>query len=80
MNFVELMRKLVERSDLIEPEKRDARKLLQELDRMNAFGTLLTMTNSAHKFTPIRIRETDTRGNPYGPWFTVCKYCGKGKH
>jgi len=80
MTFVELMRTLVERSNLIEPEKRDARKLLQELDRMNAFGTLLTATNCAHKFTPIRIRKTDARGNPYGPWFTVCKYCGKEKH
>jgi len=80
MNIVGLLRLLVIRADLIEPERRDALKLLDELDKINAFGTLATMTTGKHAFSPFRVYPTDARGNPVGNSYIVCRLCGKARH
>jgi hypothetical protein len=80
MNIVGLLRLLVMRADFREPEKRDALKLLDELDKINAFGTLATMTTGKHTFTPFRVYPTDYKGNPVGNSYIVCKLCGKARH
>ena len=69
MTFVELIRLLMQRAPLNEVEQRDANSLLDELERLNAFGTVLGNTQmQEHVCTP---------DNRYGFNGTRCGQCGK---
>jgi hypothetical protein len=53
MTFIELLDLLISRASLNEVEMRDARKLLSELEALNAFGVVLGKTaTQAHECKP----------------------------
>lgn len=65
MTIYDVLRRLISLAPLAEIEQRDALKLIDDLEALNALGTLAKRTESqAHTCTP-------------GPIYGNCIYCGK---
>ena len=66
MNIYEMLRKLVMSATMPQVEVEDCLKLIEELERMNAFGTIASIKVGKHAFKPWKNHKCGICGEDEG--------------